>query len=552
MFALLAVLPIILAIVMMMFLKAKASTSLLAAWALASILAMAFWRMNIADVAGFTLSGFLSAIDVIFIIFAAIFLLNVLLQLRFIETIGNSFASITQDRRIQILIIGWLFGAFIEGAAGFGTPAALAAPLLIGLGIPAGFAALAALIANSTPVLFGAVGTPTSAGFATINPGITYEFGAQTAATVFSQLNWGVSLINMLPGIFVPFMMIAFIVMRDGRKRGIKDALNILPLAMFAGLVFVVPAFLASLLGPQLPTLTGALVGLAIFIFAVKRGFLVPKEVYRFQDDPIIETTEVQSTGISTLTAWAPYAIIAGLLVLTRLPWLPIVNWIRSAAATISIHNILGIPGINWNWAPLNNPGLLPMLPVAIAFLLLRRASREDVKEIALKTFNQVKAATLALLFGVALVQIMRFTDFSLTAGALGTGDLGSMTHEIAAALATLAGPLYPLFAPIIGIVGAFVSGSHTVSNIMFYGLQMETARQLGLPIVLMLIAQTSGGAIGNMIALNNVLAVAATTNAQGQESNLIKQALVPCLIYSLVISAILFVLIGIGVSWVL
>jgi len=553
-YAILGIIPIVLAIVLMMVFKVKASLSMVAAWLSAAVLAVIFWHMRVAHVLAYTVAGFLSAIDVIFIIFSALFLLNALIKLRFIETIGNAFSGITQDRRIQILIIAWLFGAFIEGAAGFGTPAALAAPLLVGLGIPPFFAALASLIANSTPVLFGAVGTPTTAGFATISEGITQAHGAEVTAQVFSQLNNYLSLFNVFIGMFIPFMMIAFVVARDGRKRGIKDALSILPLCLFAGLAFSVPAWLVSFLGPQLPTIVGALVGLVVVILAVRKGFLVPKEVYRFQDDPIQPpAAQAEGTGISVLTAWAPYAIIAVVLVLTRLPWLPIVNWIRSSALTVQLTSLFGFTGINWSWQPLNNPGLLPILPVGIGLLLLRRASAQTIGDIAIGTVKQIKSAVIALLFGVALVQIMRFTNYSLTTemGAEAS-NLGSITEEIARALAAAFGPVYPLISPIIGFLGTFVSGSHTVSNIMFYGLQMDTATMLGLPIVAILIGQTTGGSIGAMISINNVLAVSATTKSEGQESRLIAGTIIPCLIYSLLISAILFIALRIGVHFVL
>jgi len=552
-YALLGVIPIVLAIVLMMVFKVKASLSMMAAWAAAAILALLFWHLNIVHLLSYTVVGFLSAIDVILIIFSALFLLNALIKLRFIETIGNGFSSITQDRRIQILIISWLFGAFIEGAAGFGTPAALAAPLLVGMGIPPFFAALASLIANSTPGLFGAVGTPTTAGYATISEGIATQYGQPIADQVFNQMNNYLSLFNVFVGTLVPFLMIAFVVSRDGRKRGIQDALNILPLCIFAGLAFTVPAWLVSFLGPELPTIVGALVGLVLMILMVKRGFLVPKEVYRFLDDPIQERSAFEpSTGISTLTAWAPYAIIALVLMLTRIPWLPINNWLHSPALTISVPSLFGYRGINWSWTPLNNPGLLPILPVAIVLLLMRRTSGLVFKEIALGTLHQIKSATIALAFGVALVQIMRFTDYTTTMGVLGTGLQGSMTTEIARALANALGPIYPAISPIIGVLGSFVSGSHTVSNIMFFGLQMDTATLLGLPVVAVLTAQATGGAIGNMISINNVLAVSATTNSQGQESKLIAAAILPCLIYSLLFTIVLIIALNLGLSWVL
>ena len=546
MFASLAALPIVVAIVMMVGLKQKSGVSLLSAWLLSLVLAVTFWGMNPAHAGAFTVLGFLSAINVILIVFAAIFLLNALIELNFIKTIGNGFRGVTQDRRIQILIIAWLFGAFIEGAAGFGTPGALAAPLLVGLGVPTFFAALAALMANYSPVLFGAVGTPPITGFESIRPGLEAQFGAETAGAIFSNLTVMSAFTNMFVGAFVPFLIIAAITARDGRKRGLKDAFNILPLCLFAGAIFTVPVFIFSHLGPEIPTLLSSLIALPIMILAVKKGFLVPKEVYRFRNDPIQAASESQKTGISLFTAWLPYVVIALLLALSRLPWLPVRDWLTHPSLTFHISGLFGFEGINWSLPILNNPGLFPFIPVALLFLLLRKTKGRDIARITQKTLNQLKNAVLALLFGVALVQIMRFTNYSNPAA-----GLEAMTTEIAGALAHAFGGAYPLVAPIVGALGAFVSGSHTVSNVMFYGLQLETAEFLSLPIVLVLVGQTSGASIGNMIAIHNVVAITATTGAHGSESKLISAAALPFFICSLAVSAILFLYLALGVSWV-
>jgi len=549
MYALLGAAPILLIIFMMVVLKMRAGVSLLAAWLLSGVLAVVFWDMEIAHAGAFTVLGFLSSLDIIFIIFSALFLLNTLMELKFIEAIGNGFNGISQDRRIQILIISWFFGAFIEGAAGFGTPAALAAPLLMGLGVPAFFAALSGLIANSTPVLFGAVGTPTIAGFRAIEPGIAAELGAEGAVQFAGQLNNYLSFANIFVGIFVPFMIIAAIVARDGRKRGIKDALNILPLCIFAGLLFHIPAWLASFLGPELPTLAGALVGLPVMIICVKAGFLVPKTVYRFRDDPVILSAEAAKTGVSLFTAWSPYIVIAVVLMISRLPWLPItglINPVNAADAPIRITGLFGFAGINWIWRIFNNPGLFVFMPVAVIYLIARKKESGAAGRILGKTFGQIKNATTALLFGVAMVQIMRFTNFSDPAS-----GLGAMTTEIAGALANALSGAYMLVAPLIGGLGAFVAGSHTVSNFMFYGLHLETAAILNLPMIAVLVAQSSGAAAGNMVAIHNVVAVAATTGARGKESKLISAAALPFFIYCILISVVLYVMLAVGMNWI-
>ena len=545
-YAILSALPIVVAIVLMVGFKMKSGVSLFAAWLTSLILAVVFWNMGIDHAGALTALGFLSAINVILIVFSAIFLLNALIELKFIETIGNGFNGITKDRRIQILIIAWLFGALIEGAAGFGTPGALAAPLLVGLGIPVFFAALASLMANYSPVLFGAVGIPPVMGFNTIRPGLEAQYGEVLTEAVFMELTTMASLTSIFVGSFVPFLIIASCVARDGRKRGLKDAFSIFPLCLFAGIIFTVPTWVISHLGPEIPTLMGALIALPTFIFAVKKGFLVPKEVYRFRDDPVVELSEAPDTGVSLVTAWSPYVIIAVLLAVSRLPWLPFVRLLSHPGVTITVTDLFGFEGINWSLPILNNPGLLPFLPVALIFLVVRKTPGSVISKIFMKTTKQLKNAVIALLFGVALVQIMRFTDYSNP----GAG-LEGMTTELARTLAMSFGAVYPLVAPLIGSLGAFVSGSHTVSNVMFYSLQVEAAELLGLPIVLVLIGQTSGASIGNMVAIHNAVSISATTGATGSEGKMIAAAFLPFILCILAIAAILFLYLIFGVTWV-
>ena len=169
MYALLAFLPIALVVFLMVGLNWGSKKALPIGWLVAATISLIAWRMSPMDVLGFSFLGVQKAIDVIIIIFGAILILNTLKQSGAMSTINNGFSNITKDKRIQVLIIGWMFGAFIEGAAGFGTPAALAAPLLIGLGFPPLAAAMVALILNSVPVSFGAVGTPVFGAMSTLS-----------------------------------------------------------------------------------------------------------------------------------------------------------------------------------------------------------------------------------------------------------------------------------------------------------------------------------------------------------------------------------------------
>ena len=172
MYALIAFIPIIVTVVLMVAFNWPAKWALPLAWILACVIAFAVWKMNIHDMAAYTITGFLSAFETLVIIFGAILIMNTLKRSGAMSAINGMFKGVTKDARILAIIIGWVFGAFIEGAAGFGTPAALAAPLLISVGFPPLAAAIVALICNSTPVCYGAVGTPTNTAFATVKDAV--------------------------------------------------------------------------------------------------------------------------------------------------------------------------------------------------------------------------------------------------------------------------------------------------------------------------------------------------------------------------------------------
>ncbi|MCL1935181.1 MAG: L-lactate permease [Defluviitaleaceae bacterium] len=545
MFAIISVLPIAIVIVSMSIFKQKSSMSLFLGWGLAVIFAIFIWNMNITHAITWTVFGFLSAIPVLLVIFGAIFMLNTLLELRFIEKIGNGFRSISNDRRIQILFVAWFFGALLEGAAGFGTPGAIAAPLLVAIGIPTLFAAMALLMANASSTTFGAAGTPTTGGWNSIQDNMVSQYGAETAGEIFFQLNTRAAFATMIVSIILPFLIIASITSKDGRKRGLKDALPILPLCLFSGIIFLIPFWLTSFLSHNIPTLAATIISMPIFLIAVKKGFLVPKEIYRFKDDEIKEITKNENTGVSGLTAWMPYVVVVAFLILTRLPWSPIATWLNPANQMIRIHNIFG-QGVNFNFNPFWNPGVMPFIPVTIFVMFFRKTKLETAKKITKKTLLQLKHASIALLFGIALVQIMLNTNFSNISGAL-----GSMTSEIALALTEMFGNTFLAVSPFIGILGSFISGSTTVSNIMFMGLQVEAAQAIGLPIVLILVSQTMGAAAGNMLSINNIIAISATTGYKGKESTIMSSTVVTMLIYTILSIIVFYTLLALGVGWV-
>ena len=532
MYALLAAIPLVLALLLMVAFRMAAAKALAVSLAAALGLALFVWKMDFRHVAAYATSGFLKSWDVLFIIFGAILLLNTLKKAGVIRTINSGFVRISKDRRIQAIIIAWMFGAFIEGSAGFGTPAALAAPLLVGLGFPPMAACMVALIANSTPVPYAAVGTPILTTVSTIASDVNAA-GFQTEAFTrdVSQMT---GLLLGVGGLLIPVVIAAALTLIYGKERKLRSTVEILPFALFSGAAFVVPYYLlAAFVGPEFPSIIGSLIGLSVTVFAAKRGFLVPKHVWEFADKSLIPDEApqqhplAQRHGLALFKAWLPYAAIALILLFTRIPAFGLKTLLK--APSLWINNIFGVAEVNFTFDWAYNPGILPFIAVALVAAFAFGLRGRDVAVIWRDTLRQMVKIAVALFCGIAMVQVM------MNSGVNQSG-LPGMLNQIAISLADVTAHYFPLASPVIGVIGAFVSGSCTVSSLMFSPLQLQTALLLQLPVAAVIGLQLSGGAIGNMICINNVIAVSSTAGAVGSEGKIILYNLIPCLFYYLMI----------------
>lgn len=529
--ALLAALPLLFTVVAMAVLLWPAQRAMPAAWLLSVSVAFFFWRMSPLRILAASLEGALLALNILVIVGGAILVLNVLRVGGALEVINQGFNRISADRRVQVLIIAWLFGAFIEGAAGFGTPAALVAPLLVGLGFPPLCSVMVALICNSTPVAFGAVGTPLNVGFGTALEGLlTEELGIQS---FLQSVGMKAALLNLLAGSFIPLLAVMLMTRVFGEKRSYREGAAIWPLALISGFAFTIPSYLAAaLFGPELPSIIGGLAGLSLVILLVSRGYFLPARRWDFpaarhwagEWGPRSITSPASKGRLSLLPAWTPYIIIALLLILTRLPALPL----RELLATVVLawENILGQSGITYRVEPLYLPGIIPFALVAVLTLYLHRISLQQAKDIAGRTAGQLLPAALALAFTVGMVRILVHSDIN-------NAGFDGMLLSMSAFAASLIGEAWPLFAPFLGALGAFVSGSNTVSNILFGGFQYGVAESLDISRSLVLALQGVGGAAGNMIAVHNVIAVCTVTGILGTEGMIIRRNLIPVLLYA-------------------
>ena len=539
-----AIVPIAAVVVLMLVFNRPAKVAMPIGWGLAVLAAVFVWRQDIRTACAWATDGFLEAIGTLAIIAGAVAIMNILKATGAMSTIERLFTSLTPDRRIQAVIVGFVFEAFLEGAAGFGTPAAIAAPLLVGLGFAPVCAAVIALILNSSPVNFGAVGVPVSTAVAVTSQSVEAA-GVPTAQYCLAVTFWSAA-VNAVLSFFVVFAAL-FVMCRffGERKRG-ADALPALPFVLFTCTVYGFFSVLtAFFFGSEFPSLVGGIVTLAIAVFAAKRGFLLPRETWRFPGERSDGTKGAESGNLarmSPLLAWAPYGLVALLLVLTRLNAFGLKGFLTSAACTVSIGSVFGIARVTWKWNWGWCPGILPFLLVCLVTLVFQRCPKDRFKTAVRTTWNQCAGAGLALFFGVSMVYIYRNTGMNAHVES-------SMLFVLAKALADVFSCTYVAVAPLIGVLGAFMSGSNTVSNTLFAGLQYQTAVLVKLSPVLIVVLQNIGAAAGNMICVNNVVAACATTGTSGKEGQIIRTNMPVCFVYCFIAVAIVGTALYFGVD---
>ncbi len=554
--AILSLLPIISVAIFLVLLRWPASRAMPIAYVVAAGLALAVWQVPLTKILAASVNGLIVAGTLIYIIFGAILLLNTLQQSGAIQTIRQGFSDITPDRRIQVIIIAWLFGSFIEGSAGFGTPAAVAVPLMVGLGFPAMAAVVAGMIIQSTPVSFGAMGTPILVG---VNTGLSADPEMAAYALERGFAEWDaflafiatkVALIHALGGTFIPLLVTAIMTRFFGRNRSFVDGFKVWKFALFAAFSMTIPYFLvAYFLGPEFPSMFGGLIGLAIVVTAARNGFLMPKEteLWDFDDK---SNWDAEWTGVlqqdandnapasmSLVQAWSPYLVVAGLLVITRL-WLQPILTADIFPITLRWSEIFG-SDITASFQPLWSPGTIFII-VSLITIGLHSMKGGEYKIAFNNSLKTLLPASTALVFTVPMVQV-----FINSSG--GAAGYEQMPIALAEGVANLAGSAWPFFSTFIGGLGAFVAGSNTVSNMMFSLFQFGVAERILADPTWIVALQAVGGASGNIICVHNVVAASAVAGLVGKEGSVIRKTLLPFFYYALTTGAIGYAIVNAG-----
>jgi len=397
------------------------------------------------------------------------------------------------------------------------------------------------MLIQSTPVSFGAAGTPILVGVST---GLTGAENVEAFAAVHGFQEWTdflamigtkVALLHAIAGTLIPLIVLAFMTRFFGEKRSFAEGLRVWRFALFAAFSMTIPYIIvANLLGPEFPALLGGLCGLAIVVTAAKRGLFMPEPSahWDFPDkdswDPdwsgTIEIRDVEATGVkmSTLLAWVPYGLVGALLVLTRLRSLPFFGWMN--AWSVTWPEIFD-SAITAKFQPLFLPGTI-FIVVSLATFFLHRVGAAAYGKAWTSSVKTTAAASIALVFTVPMVQVF------INSGG-GAAGFDRMPIALADGVAALSGRAWPIFAPFIGGLGAFVAGSNTVSNMMFSLFQFGVGERIGVDPSWVVALQAVGGAAGNMICVHNVVAASAVVGLLGKEGTVIRMTVLPFVYYA-------------------
>jgi len=536
-----AVSPVILVGVLLAGFRVSAKKAMPATYVLVLVLAITVWKVQPPVLVAASIQGVLLAVSLLYIIYGALLLLGTVMHSGAVETIRRQFKGISPDRRVQAIIIGWLFGSFIEGAAGFGTPAAVTAPLLLALGFPPLAAVMVGLIIQSTPVSFGAVGTPILIGVSGgLDSGIVHEY-LSGLGIGYSDYLFGigvrVAVMHAVAGTLIPLALSCMLTRFFGAQKSWIKGLEVWPFALFAAFGFTVPYVLfGAFLGPEFPTLLGSAIGMILVIPVAKKGWLKPRSNWDFSDQEKAEfpgMSEAESKAhkkIASVRAWVPYLLVALFLLITRIPSLGIQSLLSGVA--LGPDNILGT-GIGQKIQPLYLPGFVFLVVCLLSFRIYGM-NRKQVSQSFAFAGAKLHGAMIPLLFALPMVRV--FIESGTGANRSG---LESMPLVLATGIASIAGEIWPLFAPWVGALGAFIAGSNTISNLMFSLFQFSTAQQIAANPMVVVASQAVGGAAGNMITVHNIVAASATVGLVNQEGTLLRKTIIPMTYYCIVTGVI-------------
>ncbi|MGX8709537.1 MAG: L-lactate permease [bacterium] len=506
----LALVPIVWLIIALTYLKMPGHKACLSALAVAVVLALTLWHMPAADCATSALEGFATALwPIILVIIAAIFTYNLSLKTGAMDIIKRMLTGVSADKRLLILLVGWCFGGFLEGMAGFGTAIAIPASMLAGMGMNPIEACVVCMIANAFPTAFGSVGIPT----------VTLQ-----AVTGLDALPLAFTTVFQM----VPFMILVPFLMVIAGGGGVKALKGVVGITLVSGLSFVLPELVVSrFLGPELTVIVGCVVSLACtFLMArARKNKPVPPEYD--MSAGIAGTAQKQDEPAMPLAvAGLPFILIFVLLLLTSKLVPPVNSFLSIFKSTVKISTAPSAGPVSFSW--INTPGIIIFVATVIGSLV-QKASGKMMWQALTGTVKQMSKTIITIMSVLAVAKIMTYS-----------GMIADMAHLFV----VLTGRYYPFVAPIIAAIGAFVTGSGTNTEVLLGTLQTAAAQQIGVSKYWLAAANSLGAGVGKIMSPQCVATAVAAVGLVGQDS----KALRAVLKWALIMLAITCVVVGFGV----
>jgi lactate permease len=490
------------------------------AYAITVAIALIAWEISGVVLAASILNALIVFLELLLIVVFALMVLNVMIETGSLDTIKTAIGNVTADERVLAMLLAWGLVGFVEGIAGFGTPAVIAAPVLVYFGLRPLKAVAICLIGNSTAVPFGAAGTPIVIGFA----------GLDLGEQVIADAIFHTAALHGALSIFIT-CFIVYIVTSDKPK---GSFLEFVPFAVLSALSFSLPYLaIAWFVGPELPSIVGGIVALSVIAFAADRGFLLPPDKSiprrRTEREEVREKqTRHEGSGREPITAagmllsFAPFIVMSLALIASRL-----VPGMRETLqdVTITFGEFRGIA--LRDLTPLYAPYFYLALALVTA-LVSFRIGRDTVQKAAAATFRRVRTASIVLIFIIAMTQLLLISEMN-------QADLPSMPQVLGEGFAGLLGGTFVVFSGFLGAFGSFMTGSATVSNLLFGSLQVDAANALGRPVAIFIALQLIGAGVGNMISLSNIAMAASAAGVDSREGEVIRETIVPMVVVCLV-----------------
>lgn len=490
-----AMIPVLWLIVSLGVLKMPAHKTCSFTVILTLAIAIICWRMKFIDGITATVEGMAIALwPILLVIVAALFTYNLAVETKTMDVIKKMLSSITTDKRIQVLILAWGFGGFLEAVAGYGTAVAIPASILASLGFNPLFAAVICLLANTVPTAFGALGIPvttlaTVTGLEVVH--LSYVTSIQLAGFI----------------VLIPFLLVIL------TEKSIKALKGVVGITLISGITFAVPqVFIAKYLGADLPALVASICSMACTILMAKA---MNKEKVEAKEDKI---------GLKEgVLAWLPYILLCGLILIAS-PLVPSINSLLAKASS-NIHIYTGDATSTTAFSWINTPGMMILIATFIAGLI-QKLKFTYMLDVLKRTVIQLKTSFITIMSIVAISKIMSHSG---------------MTSSISFGLCAITGSFYPLIAPLLGAIGTFVTGSDTSANILFGALQTEAAKSLSIDPYWIAAANTAGATAGKMISPQSIAIATSATGLIGSEGKILSTTVKYCLGYVIILGLIVY-----------